>query len=141
MTKLPQILVSIRPKWADLILTGEKTLEYRRNMSLKALLLARRMWIYASKPVGKVIGCASIRIWEGTCVFDMQGNNGCLSRAEYDGYFKGAERHYGIVIKDFAVLARPILLAEIGIAHAPQSWMYMPESALEMIGETIGGCK
>src|SRR5882762_2282035 len=49
-----KILLSIRPEFAELILRGEKAYEFRRvlfrNPSVRSAL------IYATRPIGKVIG-------------------------------------------------------------------------------------
>lgn len=53
-----EAIISIHRGYADAILAGTKTVELRRR--LPALLPETRLWIYATKPVGAVIGFATV---------------------------------------------------------------------------------
>ena len=120
------ILLSVRPKWAELILAGRKTLEYRRRLPAGCYQHIHWAWLYETKPVGRIVARMTVRAWAGD-VFDEQA--GCLSRAEYDAYFRGAEFAYGIRIEWVDRLATPIALEDIGLSRAPQSWRYLPQEA------------
>lgn len=116
-----EILVSIRPRYVDMILNRTKTLEYRRTMP-KDYFNVTRMWIYETAPVKMVVACAGVSVWSGS-VFDE--NRGGISRDEYDAYFMGAKYAFGIHIVELDVFKRPLKLDSFGISRPPQSWMYV----------------
>lgn len=118
------LLLSIRPRWAQLIFDGVKTLEYRRGLP-QPYYDIHRIWIYATKPVGLVLGTAEVSVWAGD-VYDLSGHNGCLTREQYERYFRGAKVAYGMIIKSVDRFERPLRLEEICVRRAPQSWMYVP---------------
>jgi len=49
-----KILLSIKPKYAEMILSGEKKYEFRRSIFKNPNV--RKVVIYASSPVSKVVG-------------------------------------------------------------------------------------
>ena len=124
-----EILVSIRPRWAEAIMDGRKTVEYRRNIPMKTRLQIGKMWIYATKPIGMVLGTAKVEVWTGSYGNGLndeeQAKAGCLTVEELREYFKGAEYAFAIKILKVTPFKRPKTLAEIGVKRAPKSWMYM----------------
>lgn len=121
---MSDILVSIRPKYAALIVAGQKTLEYRRKMPSEYQQVSR-MWIYATKPVGKVVAVASVQVVRGRDLMDFGGRSGYLTRKEYNTYFRGELYHYAILIGDLVRFDPPLGLEGLGVRRAPQSWMYL----------------
>ncbi|MDE0040937.1 MAG: ASCH domain-containing protein, partial [Candidatus Poribacteria bacterium] len=65
MVNIQDALISIRPNFAEAILAGKKTVEIRRR--IPALQVGTRLWIYATRPLGAIIGTAIVaKIIEGT---------------------------------------------------------------------------
>ena len=120
-----KILLSVRPKWMEMILDGRKTLEYRRTMP-RPHYDVTEAWFYETAPVCMVVAHAYVSVWCGD-VFDE--HKGCLARDEYDSYFKGAECAYGLHIVRLDKFEPPYRLECLGLKRPPQSWMYMPEVA------------
>ena len=120
-----EILVSIRPRWAEAIMDGRKTVEYRRNIPMKTRLQIGKMWIYATKPTGMVLGIADVEVWTGMFNDERCAKAGCLTVEELREYFKGAEYAFAIKILKVTPFKKPKTLAEIGVRRAPQSWMYL----------------
>ena len=52
---MTDILLSIHPKWAELILSGEKTIEVRKTVP-KELCEGERIFLYETAPVKKITG-------------------------------------------------------------------------------------
>ena len=96
-----QLLMSIRPEYADRIMRKKKTVELRRKFSTR--WIGHRINIYASSPVMSLVGEARIgavavnhpeKIWD-----KYHDRVGC-TRAEFDGYVSGAEEIYAIELDD-----------------------------------------
>ena len=87
-------IISIHPEFAGKILMGQKTVEFRKR-SPDDFLSASRLWIYATLPVGGIVGAATIEyvscaspdeIWNR---YHLQGG---IIRKEYDAYFDGSSK-------------------------------------------------
>lgn len=95
------IVLSIKPKYAELILSGSKTVEFRRAWAIaKVDMIA----IYASSPVQKLIGVVQVSelvrekptlLWEYCSKY-----GGGMSKIELSMYFKGKEAGFAIFLKD-----------------------------------------
>lgn len=150
------ILMSIRPKWSELIASGKKTIEIRKTKPkletpFKVYIYqTKQSWIYSiysriAEWQGKVIGeflCANIDnhtlinlIVEEDAIDTLTGS--CLTKDEvlnYLGYKKGTNiyhsKHYdfyGWHISDLKIYDRPKKLSEFGLERPPQSWCYVEE--------------
>lgn len=99
MASVEDALISIRPNFANAILAGKKTVEIRRR--IPALKVGTRLWIYATQPLGAIVGTAIVEkviedtpteLWK-TCMDQI-----ALGQCEYDEYFAGTDRALGIVL-------------------------------------------
>jgi predicted transcriptional regulator len=117
-------LMSIKPRFAEAILAGDKTIELRRRRP--RLAPGSRVSIYASSPVqavvgwfevGTVIEANPVKLWR------LVGQAAAVTRTEFDDYFAGRPLGYGIEIVNVGTTdAIPL-----GI-HPPQSWQYLREA-------------
>lgn len=128
------VLISIRPKWCDLIASGKKTIEIRKTAP--KLSTPFKCYIYQTLPKsgdwnerdGRVIGefiCNRIELLDydsiGLFVWDDDGKigkylykigeNACLTRTEVIQY-TGAIRPYGWFINDLVIYDKPKELGE-----------------------------
>lgn len=93
------VLLSIKPKYADLILAGSKTVELRRSWPSNDIGV---MIIYSSSPVQRLTGIALIKeIRE--CDFDAlwdvaQTNGGGVSEDELREYIGKKSLAYGVML-------------------------------------------
>ena len=96
-----QLLMSIRPEFAEMILQKKKTVELRRKFSTR--WLGHRINLYASAPVMGLVGEARISgiavnhpdiIWER-----FHDQIGC-TRAQFDQYARGASEIYAIELDE-----------------------------------------
>ncbi|HMO52372.1 MAG TPA: ASCH domain-containing protein [Kiritimatiellia bacterium] len=122
-----KVLLSIKPEYAYRILAGEKKFEFRRRVHRNPRV--RTVLIYATKPVGKVVGEFSIReihsdhpsgLWEKTK--DFAG----ISHGFFSEYFQGRTVGHAIEVKKVRKYRNPKDLSEfLESGVAPQSYAYV----------------
>lgn len=124
------LMLSLKPRWAEAILGGDKKVELRRlrpNVSGGDLLI-----IYASLPRGAVIGSATVmRVVSGkpTALWRTVGDISGLSHREFMNYFAGAQIGFGILLARPCKHSRPITLSKLRRASPnfapPQAYRYL----------------
>lgn len=125
------LLVSIKPIYADLLLSGAKTVELRRvrpSVEPSSLVL-----LYASSPTMEMVATASVRAIETDAVntiWTRYGDATGLDRPTYDRYFLGSDNAVAIELADVRPLRRRVPLAELrqrmSRFRPPQSFCYLP---------------
>lgn len=101
MTPDSDAIISIHPRHANAILDGAKTVELRRR--IPTLSVGTRLWIYATLPVGAIIGLATVdRIVRGEPkkIWLEFGDQTGIDRMDFDAYFSGAEEAIGLLLVD-----------------------------------------
>lgn len=92
-------LMSIKPKYTELILKGKKTVEVRRtHMKISS---GDTVVMYATKPVGKVVGYFVVKdtVWkEKSELWHLIKKKSCLSNDEYSTYAINSEMMFAIAI-------------------------------------------
>jgi predicted transcriptional regulator len=132
------VLMSIRPRFAELILSGSKTVELRRS----SLRVSRgdKVVVYVSSPSSSVVGAFDVEevavgapsgMWTR-----VRGRCG-ITRAEFDSYYQAATRAVAIFLCNPRSLRRPIPLSElrrrmVGF-HPPQSFCYLPAAMMQTL--------
>ena len=120
--------MSIKPCFCNLILDGQKRYEYRKRVFSRSDV--SRVYIYASKPICKVIGYFIVkRIINDTpsMVWDLTHEHGGITKKQYQAYFKGHTKAYAIEIdKVFKIDPIDPKKALQGFT-APQNFMYLDE--------------
>jgi predicted transcriptional regulator len=121
------VLLSIKPRFADLILAGSKKVEFRRSWPGTDIGV---MVLYSSAPVQQLVGVAYVDrvvdadtdgLWQLACKY-----GGGLNRDELVEYFEGKKRASGILIKSIEVAAKPIDPKSIYPQfRPPQSYQYL----------------
>jgi len=105
---MPDVILSIHPKYAELILSGKKTVELRKRIWKK---MVRRVYLYATKPIQKLLGYFEIL---DTCfsllpsLWKWSQNYSYISRDEFDAYYNGHTSGIGIVINFVEKFKEPI---------------------------------
>jgi len=136
------IIISIKQKYADKILSGEKKIEIRKRIWTKIKKI-KKAYIYVPRPVSLITGFFLIddifkseikTLW--ILCKDLAG----MTKEEYDIYFNNHFHGYGIYTKDPKRFKKPIDPYKID-SHfrAPQNFMYVKkelEKKLER-GEVI----
>ncbi|MEW6376634.1 MAG: ASCH domain-containing protein [Thermodesulfobacteriota bacterium] len=88
------VLLSIKPKYADLIKSGLKKYEFRRKIFNKAGRC--KVFIYSTSPVKKITGvfdASTIHQDSPYRIWDMFGAYSGLSEEEFFKYFRGLRLH------------------------------------------------
>jgi len=122
-----KLLLSIKPPFAEKILDGSKRFEFRRRIPKDSRV--DTVVIYATLPVGKVVGEFSIKqihsehpdeLWERTKKFSG------ISRQYYDDYFQGRRLAHAIEADSPRRYRRPRDISELLPSGAPpQSFAYL----------------
>ncbi|CAM4108476.1 ASCH domain-containing protein [Enterobacter hormaechei] len=122
-----KVLLSIKPEYAESILLGNKKYEFRksifRNKDVKTVV------IYATMPVGKVIGefeIDGILALDPTELWKKTKRYAGISRDFFDSYFSERERGFAIQVKNPKRYDIPMKLHElVPGAVPPQSFRYI----------------
>lgn len=133
------VLMAIKPKYASLIKSGEKTVELRRVAPKikKGDIIA----IYESAPVSKITSVCDVKklyAMNPEELWKKVKQKAMISKKEFKKYFKDKDIAYGIKITDVKVLEETKTLEEIGKKYAPQSFYYLTEKELEKITQREG---
>ena len=140
------VLISIRPKWCELIARGEKTIEVRKNRP--KLEMPFKCYIYRTKGsikhlindkwvnmdvggtvIGEFVCDAILPIFVAYSdpnsrialrEFPFTG----LTDKEIMDYLGNGKTGYGWHITDLVIYDRPKELNEFGLNRPPQSWCY-----------------
>ena len=139
MTSNHALLLSIRPRFADSIFTGAKTVELRR---VKPRLEAGDLVVvYASGSTKGIVGAFDVAgvtaAAPGSLWRRYNGGSG-LSKGEFDAYFAGASIGYAIKVGRCWRLAEPVPLQTLRKRRAgfrpPQSYHYWSLTDLLLVG-------
>lgn len=136
------MLLSLRPRFATAVAEGRKTVELRRRFPEVAP--GTRLVIYATLPVGAVVGMATIsHVDHGTPdnIWERHGASVALTRSEFDVYLRGTDSARAVVLIQYTALPVPVPLdrmRELGV-EPPQGFIYL--DAKVMAGLTQCGSK
>lgn len=136
------VALSIRPDFAGLIETGQKTVEFRRRFSKH--LAGHRLFIYVTSPIKQFrlmaeaadVQCAHpAELWA-----QYSSVSGCTIE-QFEGYFRGCEQGYAVALRAVRPLRQPVpadhpLLRAQGY-RPPQSYAALRDShVLELLAST-----
>lgn len=120
-------LISIRPNFCHLIFDGKKLYEYRKKVFTRSDV--DKVYIYATKPICKIIGCFAIdTIITDTPskVWSMTHEHGGITIKQFNDYFKGSNVAHAIKIKNLDRYDTPIdPKMVIKDFTAPQNFIYV----------------
>ena len=118
-------LLSVHPEYAQAILNGTKTVEFRKRPLAPDI---RYVAIYATKPIGKVVGVFSIQeqiLAPPESLWSQFRTVAGISEAKFHAYFDGRDQGVGIKVTELsALLEQETLEVAFGISRAPQSCQY-----------------
>jgi predicted transcriptional regulator len=138
-------IISIRPNYAEAILSGSKTIELRRRIPI--IEVGTRLWIYATRPIGAVIGSAVIDgIVRDTpeALWNKFADSAGIGRADFDAYFEGAREAIGLLLVK-AQRGRHIDIEQLRLMrsgfHPPQVIVRLTKSEADSLRELGRGKK
>lgn len=123
------VLMSIKPCYANLIVEGVKKVELRKKFP-SHVQSGTKIIIYASAPLSMIIGECYIQsveelaiddLWNETCIDAM------ISWADFKNYFSGHKRGYAIKLGGHLRYDKPIPLSKHDFLpeRPPQSYCYI----------------
>ena len=122
-----RVLLSVKPHFAEAILEGAKTFEFRRALFRRRDI--ETVVLYASHPIRKIIGEFRVedvlsleieQLWVAT------HHGGGIDRAYFDHYFAGRSNGYAIQVGKPCRYETPLCLRkDFGITTPPQSFRYV----------------
>ena len=123
------ILLSIKPKFADMILDGIKRVEYRKAL---ASIANDRILLYATAPIKKVVGEVKVKragrgdnkdaVW--ACYLDCSG----ITKEEFDEYFKNKKYASWYFLEEPIRYKKPQNIRYFGAKSAPRNFVYLKDT-------------
>ena len=121
------VILSIKPTFCQSIIEGKKVYEYRKRVFKRTDI--DKVYIYASKPICKIVGYFTINyviedspnnMWKTT----HEGSG--ITKEYFDAYFGSCDMAHAIAIDEVVKLDTPIDPKKvIKDFHAPQNYMYL----------------
>lgn len=129
MIKTKYVLMSIKPCYARLIKTGEKTVELRRVAP--KITSGDFIVIYESKPVQRITAICEVETVLSMTIQELWNqvqNEVCITKNTFEDYFKGREYGSGIRFKSVSILETGKTLYELSSSLLPpQSYRYISD--------------
>ncbi len=129
VSTLRYVVFSIRPPHAEKILSGKKTVEFRRRFADDVRPGALAL-IYTTSPTRALTGLAQIRHVQRLTVPELwkrYRTAACVSKGAFEAYFCGRNCGYAIMLAFARPFARPVGLTELRERFGfepPQSFQY-----------------
>ena len=128
------VLLSIKPKYVEKIVNGEKQYEFRKRIFRDKNVI--KAFIYSTSPTKKIVGefdigniveDSPIRLWT-----ELQEVSG-INEKEFFDYFRGINKGFAIGIEKLNIFDEPIEPNElISDFSPPQSFCYVnPRLSIE----------
>lgn len=132
------LLMSIKPRYAEKIFEGSKSVELRRTRP--PVHSGDVVVVYVSSPVKAVVGyfvVGDLVSGHPQELWSLAEQGAGVTEEEYHCYFSGADRAYAISVSEFELFEAPRTLAEIRETwqefHPPQSYWGLKYEQLRMI--------
>ena len=129
------ILLSVKPKFANLIVEGYKLVELRRTVPAQTL---GTIAIYSSSPVQRIVALADVKdvieaslskLWQIS-----KDNGGGLTKAELMAYFESKKTGFAIMLENVRVYKKAVNPTKIFKPFsAPQSFRYLTSKELKRL--------
>ena len=133
------ILLSVKPKFANLIVEGSKLVELRRTIPARSV---GTIAIYASSPVQMIVALADVKetieaspskLWDIS-----RGNGGGLTKAELISYFDSKKTGFAILLQNVRVYGKPVQPTKVFKPFsAPQSFRYLIPKELTKLEQLL----
>lgn len=131
---MKDVLISIKPQYANLIFNGTKHYEFRKKVP--ETCWPDRFYVYSSAPVKKIVGWFGSHGYGHYTTFDKlweeTGEWAGIGREDLKRYCATANEIFAIPINTFHRIS-PVGLSEIGLKSAPQNFCYLtPEQSWKL---------
>lgn len=124
-------LLAIKPRFAEAIIAGRKTVEFRKTRFLQP---PRYVVLYASTPIQQVVAyfeVAYIKELTPLGLWRQFKHVGGIEREEFFRYYNSSSRGYAIVVATVWKLRTPARLSHLfPRGTAPQSFRYLKPNSI-----------
>lgn len=130
-------LLSIHSEFAEAILTGKKTVEFRKTKFSRPV---KYILLYATRPVGEIVGLIELKnthhgspkqIWKSF------GKSGAISKQRFFEYYRHNDQSVALEIEQAWSFGKGLSLSDIGISRAPQSFVYTDVGDVQKLGNRV----
>ena len=133
------IVLSIKPQYAELILTGSKTVEFRRVWAAESV---DTIAIYASAPIQKLVGVVKVtevvKAKPTTLWSYCSKLGGGLSKAELSAYLDGKDTGFAVLLMDAKRFSQSVDPRKvIKDFLPPQSFRYLANTEIHKLEKLI----
>ena len=129
---MADILMSIKPQYVEMIVSGRKTVEIRKNAARASA--GARIWIYATSPRQQVVASARLKAVAVATPAEIWGTFGDrtgIDRAEFDAYVRQAEVVSALCLTEVTSLDPPLCPRdEVPAFRPPQSYTFVHDAEL-----------
>jgi predicted transcriptional regulator len=133
------VLISIRPRFVKLILSGEKQYELRRGRA--KIEPGDTLVIYSTSPDRAVVATCEVKgrlIGSPACLLDKINGKAGIANSEFKAYLAGATAATALELGDVRRLATPISLKclreAMGRAAVPRSYRFLSDDQARALG-------
>jgi predicted transcriptional regulator len=130
---VPPLVMSIKPRFARAVISGEKRVEIRRSFSSK--WVDHRLCIYSSAPEQKLLGEATVLSVVSASpeeIWATFGNEIGCGRAEFNEYAHGTQKLVAITLGDVREYEQPMCLQDI---RALSGGEFLPPQSHRTLGD------
>ena len=129
--KSKTIILSIHPCHIEKIFSGEKLYEYRKSVPSDI----QNIVVYATTPIKKIVAIIEVdKVLTDTpeSIWKQTKKHSGITKEFFMSYFKGKEKANAIRFKTVRKLDIPKLLSCMEIQNAPQSFVYIDDSRVNL---------
>ncbi len=124
-----EVILSIKPEYANKIFSGSKKFEFRRSIFKNKEVT--KIIVYASSPISKVIGefeIAKILHEDLKSLWNLTKDFSGISEKYYYDYFIGKENGFALEVKKVKLYKEVLCIKETYGINPPQSFAYVKKS-------------
>lgn len=129
------IILSIKPKWAELIYSGKKIIEWRKSFPKIIqceFFKNEKVFLYETAPVKKITGYfefnESYPVYLISDIYALSNQrlieNGCVPKEDLKRYKGKNDCLYGWIVGKVTKFKVPFDLVAFNLKRPPQSWCY-----------------
>ena len=133
---MTQAIISLKPNYGNLILSGDKTVELRNRVV--RVIPGTKIWIYVTHPVSHIVAVADIGLVvhdRPSVIWNRFKREICIDKKHFDSYVGSRHCVSALVLSSVKKLNDPLTLdgirQKVRTFHPPQFYTYLsPESGL-----------
>ena len=133
-----EIVLSVKPVWTDLIMSGRKTVELRRRFPMLSSGPVTAL-LYSTGPVMAMVGSVRIEdivVLPPDHLWPQVADRACVTKEQYRAYFEGAKEAAALFLGTVKPLPKPITLGQLRSSAdfaPPMSWRRAKPVELELV--------